>query len=65
MGAKTLKSLCSKPGELVCEMAYDRYQFLVGFTGLIAVSFLFVIMMLNIKLTEVHENIFRYIFDGE
>ena len=35
--------------------------FLIVYVGAIAVLFLFVVMMLNIKLTEVHESIFHYL----
>ena len=35
--------------------------FLVVYVGAIAVLFLFVVMMLNIKLAEIHENVLRYL----
>nr|YP_008816074.1 NADH dehydrogenase subunit 6 [Entransia fimbriata]AGZ90296.1 NADH dehydrogenase subunit 6 [Entransia fimbriata] len=35
--------------------------FLVVYVGAIAVLFLFVVMMLNIKVAEIHENIIRYL----
>nr|YP_008816161.1 NADH dehydrogenase subunit 6 [Roya obtusa]AGZ90378.1 NADH dehydrogenase subunit 6 [Roya obtusa] len=35
--------------------------FLVVYVGAIAVLFLFVVMMLNIKIAEIHENILRYL----
>lgn len=35
--------------------------FLVVYVGAIAVLFLFVVMMLNIKIAEIHENVLRYL----
>ncbi len=35
--------------------------FLVVYVGAIAVLFLFVVMMLNIKIAKIHENVLRYL----
>ncbi|KAH8963111.1 hypothetical protein BDL97_05G135700, partial [Sphagnum fallax] len=39
--------------------------FLVVYVGAIAVLFLFVVMMLNIKIAEIHENVLRYLPVGD
>jgi NADH-quinone oxidoreductase subunit J len=38
--------------------------FLVVYVGAIAILFLFVIMMLNIKIVEIHENVLCYLLVG-
>jgi NADH-ubiquinone oxidoreductase chain 6 len=49
-------------GILFClEVEFLALSFIIVYVGAIAVLFLFVVMMLNIKLTEVHESIFHYL----
>jgi NADH-ubiquinone oxidoreductase chain 6 len=53
---------CSTSGLLLLlGLDFFALVFLVVYVGAIAVLFLFVIMMLNIKLTEITENILRYL----
>lgn len=53
---------CSSSGLLML-LGLDFFAmiFLVVYVGAIAVLFLFVVMMLNIKLAEIHENVLRYL----
>lgn len=46
---------------LLLNLDFFALIFLIVYVGAIAVLFLFVVMMLNIKLTEVHESIFHYL----
>jgi len=39
--------------------------FLVVYVGAIAVLFLFVVMMLNVKIAEIHENVLCYLPVGD
>ena len=53
---------CSSSGLLMLlGLDFFAMVFLVVYVGAIAVLFLFVVMMLNIKLAEIHENVLRYI----
>lgn len=53
---------CNAAGLLILlELDFFAMIFLVVYVGAIAVLFLFVVMMLNIKLSEVNENILRYL----
>lgn len=53
---------CNAAGLLILlELDFFAMIFLVVYVGAIAVLFLFVVMMLNIRLTEVSENILRYL----
>lgn len=53
---------CNAAGLLILlELDFFAMIFLVVYVGAIAVLFLFVVMMLNIKLAEVNENILRYL----
>nr|YP_006073026.1 NADH dehydrogenase subunit 6 [Nitella hyalina]AEH42841.1 NADH dehydrogenase subunit 6 [Nitella hyalina] len=53
---------CNTSGLLVL-LGLDFFAmiFLVVYVGAIAVLFLFVVMMLNIKIAEIHENVLRYL----
>lgn len=53
---------CSSSGLLML-LGLDFFAmiFLVVYVGAIAVLFLFVVMMLNIKLAEIHDNVLRYL----
>ena len=53
---------CNASGLLVL-LGLDFFAMilLVVYVGAIAVLFLFVVMMLNIKITEIHENVLRYL----
>jgi NADH-ubiquinone oxidoreductase chain 6 len=46
---------------LLLDLDFFAMVFLVVYVGAIAVLFLFVVMMLNIKLAEINENILRYL----
>lgn len=46
---------------LLINLDFFAMVFLVVYVGAIAVLFLFVVMMLNIKLAEINENILRYV----
>lgn len=46
---------------ILLEVEYLAMVFLVVYVGAIAVLFLFVVMMLNIKLLELNENLLRYL----
>jgi NADH:ubiquinone oxidoreductase subunit 6 (subunit J) len=46
---------------LLIDLDFFAMVFLVVYVGAIAVLFLFVVMMLNIKYTEINENILRYL----
>lgn len=53
---------CNAAGLLILlDLDFFAMIFLVVYVGAIAVLFLFVVMMLNIKLTEINENILRYL----
>lgn len=53
---------CNATGLLILvDLDFFAMIFLVVYVGAIAILFLFVVMMLNIKLTEINENIFRYL----
>ena len=53
---------CNAAGLLILlNLDFFAMIFLVVYVGAIAVLFLFVVMMLNIKLTEINENILRYL----
>lgn len=53
---------CNAAGLLVLiDLDFFAMVFLVVYVGAIAVLFLFVVMMLNIKLAEINENILRYL----
>ena len=53
---------CNSAGLLLLlNLDFFALIFLIVYVGAIAVLFLFVVMMLNIKLTEVHESIFHYL----
>ena len=53
---------CNAAGLLILlEVEFLAMMFLVVYVGAIAVLFLFVVMMLNIKLVELHENLLRYL----
>jgi NADH:ubiquinone oxidoreductase subunit 6 (subunit J) len=53
---------CNAAGLLILlDLDFFAMIFLVVYVGAIAVLFLFVVMMLNIKLTEIHENVLRYL----
>ena len=53
---------CNSAGLLLLlNLYFFSLIFLIVYVGAIAVLFLFVVMMLNIKLTEVHESIFHYL----
>ena len=53
---------CNSAGLLLLlNLEFFALIFLIVYVGAIAVLFLFVVMMLNIKLTEVHESIFHYL----
>ena len=52
---------CNAAGLLILlDLDFFAMIFLVVYVGAIAVLFLFVVMMLNIKLAEINENILRY-----
>ena len=53
---------CNASGLLVL-LGLDFFAMilLVVYVGAIAVLFLFVVMMLNIKVAEIHENVLRYL----
>jgi len=46
---------------LLVDLDFFAMVFLVVFVGAIAVLFLFVVMMLNIRLAEINENVLRYL----
>ncbi len=53
---------CNAAGLLILlDLDFFAMIFLVVYVGAIAVLFLFVVMMLHIKLTEIHENVLRYL----
>lgn len=53
---------CNVAGLLILlELEFFAMLFLVVYVGAIAVLFLFVVMMLNIKLAEINENVLRYL----
>jgi NADH:ubiquinone oxidoreductase subunit 6 (subunit J) len=53
---------CNASGLLMLiDLDFFAVVFLVVYVGAIAVLFLFVVMMLNIKLSEINENILRYV----
>jgi len=53
---------CNAAGLLILlEVEFLAMLFLVVYVGAIAVLFLFVVMMLNIRVTELNESILRYI----
>ena len=53
---------CNSAGLLLLlNLDFFALIFLIVYVGAIDVLFLFVVMMLNIKLTEVHESIFHYL----
>jgi NADH-ubiquinone oxidoreductase chain 6 len=53
---------CNVSGLLVLlGVEFFAMIFLVVYVGAIAVLFLFVVMMLNIKIAEMHENVIRYL----
>jgi len=53
---------CNAAGLLILlDLDFFAMIFLVVYVGAIAVLFLFVVMMLNIKMSEVNENILRYL----
>ena len=53
---------CNSAGLLLLlNLDFFALIFLIVYVGAIAVLFLFVVMMLNIKLTEVQESIFHYL----
>jgi len=53
---------CNAAGLLILiDLDFFAMVFLVVYVGAIAVLFLFVVMMLNIRLTEINENILRYL----
>lgn len=53
---------CNAAGLLILlEVEFLAMLFLIVYVGAISVLFLFVIMMLNIKLTEFNQNILRYL----
>jgi len=53
---------CNAAGLLILlEVEFLAMLFLVVYVGAIAVLFLFVIMMLNIRITELNESVLRYI----
>ena len=53
---------CNSAGLLLLlNLDFFALIFLIVYVGAIAVLFLFVVLMLNIKLTEVHESIFHYL----
>merc|ERR1712054_138791 len=53
---------CNATGLLILvDLDFFAMIFLVVYVGAIAVLFLFVVMMLNIKITEINENILRYL----
>jgi len=53
---------CNAAGLLILlDLDFFAMVFLVVYVGAIAVLFLFVVMMLNIKLAEIHENVLRYL----
>lgn len=53
---------CNVSGLLVLlGVEFFAMVFLVVYVGAIAVLFLFVVMMLNIKIAEMHENVIRYL----
>lgn len=53
---------CNAAGLLILlDLDFFAMIFLVVYVGAIAVLFLFVVMMLNIKLTEINENVLRYL----
>jgi NADH-ubiquinone oxidoreductase chain 6 len=53
---------CNAAGLLILlNLDFFAMIFLIVYVGAIAVLFLFVVMMLNIKLTEINENILRYL----
>jgi NADH:ubiquinone oxidoreductase subunit 6 (subunit J) len=53
---------CNAAGLLILiDLDFFAMVFLVVYVGAIAVLFLFVVMMLNIRLTEINENVLRYL----
>jgi len=53
---------CNVAGLLILlEVEFLAMMFLVVYVGAIAILFLFVVMMLNIKLVELQENVVRYL----
>jgi len=55
-------SFCNVSALLICHsLDFFAFIFLVVYVGAIAVLFLFVVMMLNIKLNELSENLLRYL----
>ena len=53
---------CNATGLLILlQMEFIAMMFLIIYVGAIAVLFLFVVMMLNIKVNELHENWLRYL----
>jgi len=53
---------CNTSGLLILiDLDFFAMVFLVVYVGAIAVLFLFVVMMLNIKLSEINENVLRYL----
>ena len=46
---------------LLINLDFFAMVFLVVYVGAIAVLFLFVVMMLNVKLSEINDNILRYL----
>ena len=46
---------------LLLNLDFFAMVFLVVYVGAIAVLFLFVVMMLNVKLAEINDNILRYL----
>ena len=53
---------CNAAGLLILlDLDFFAMIFLVVYVGAIAVLFLFVVMMLNIKLAEINENVLRYL----
>ena len=46
---------------LLLNLDFFAMVFLVVYVGAIAVLFLFVVMMLNVKLSEINDNILRYL----
>ena len=55
-------SFCSSSGLLILlEAEFMAMIFIVVYVGAIAVLFLFVVMMLNIKISEVVEEVYQYL----
>merc|ERR1712054_415313 len=53
---------CNSAGLLILvDLDFFAMIFLVVYVGAIAVLFLFVVMMLNVKIAEINENVLRYL----